>query len=66
MSIHPSWAAQLASLIADKAPVVVSAEYCDFADVFSPKSAVELSEHSEINDHPIELINNQQLPYWSI
>lgn len=62
MSIHPSWAAQIASLIADEAPVTVSAEYSVFADVFSSESAAELPEHTRINDHPIELIDGQQPP----
>lgn len=58
MTIHPSRIAQIASLIAEKVPVIVLAEYPDFVDVFSPESATELPEHTEINDYSIELIDN--------
>ena len=66
MTIHPSRTAQIASLIADEAPVTVPAEYSDFADVFLPESAAELPEHTGINDHPIELIDDRQPPYGPI
>ncbi len=41
-------------------------KYVDFADVFSPKLAVELPEHTRINDHAIELVDNRQPPYGPI
>ena len=44
----------------------VPAKYLDFADVFSPDLAFELLEHTRINDHAIELVNGQQLPYKPI
>ncbi len=31
-----------------------------------PKLAAELSEHTEINDHAIELVDDRQPPYGSI
>lgn len=65
MSIHPFWAAQLASLITDEASVAVSIN-SNFADMFSPESAVELPKHTRINDHSIKLIENWQPSYRPI
>lgn len=59
ISIHLFRAAQLASLIADEAPVTVPIEYSDFADMFSPRSAAKLLEHTGINNYPIKLIGGQ-------
>ncbi len=64
--VHPSRRAQIAHLKADDVPNKVPCEYADFADVFSPKLAVELPEHTEINDHAIELVDDWQPPYGSI
>ena len=66
ITIHPSWTAQIASLIADKALVTIFAEYSNFTDVFSFKFAAELSKYTGINDHSIELIDDQQPPYGPI
>ena len=67
LDIHPSWRPQISGLIAKKAPTKVSAEYLDFADVFSPDLASELPKNIEINDHAIELVEKcQQLPYGPI
>ena len=52
--VHPSRKAQIAYLKADKAPSKVPSEYADFVDVFFPKLAAELPEHTRINDHAIE------------
>ncbi len=52
--MHPSRRAQIAYLKADEAPTEVPSEYVDFADVFSPKLAAELPEHTGINDYVIE------------
>ena len=52
-NVHPSRQAQIASL--DVEEVTIPAEYSDYTDVFSPDSAVELPEHTGINDHPIDL-----------
>ncbi len=38
-------------------------EDSDFLDVFLPKLAAELLEHTEINDHAIELVDDWQPPY---
>ncbi len=41
-------------------------EYADFAKFFSLKLTSELSEHTRINDHAIELIDDWQPPYGPI
>ncbi len=64
--MHPSRRAQIAHLKADKAPIEVPSEYADFADIFSPKLAAELSEHTGINDYAIELEDDRQPPYGPI
>ncbi len=64
--MHLSRRAQTAHLKADEAPTKVPSEYVDFADIFSPKLAVKLPEHTGINDHAIELVDNRQLSYGSI
>ncbi len=61
--MHPLKKAQIAHLKADKAPTKVLSKYADFADVFSPKLAAELPEHTGINDHAIELVDDRQPPY---
>ena len=38
----------------------VSAEYLDFADVFSSDLTSKLPEHTGINDHAIELVDDCQ------
>ena len=50
----------------DKAPIKVSSKYVDFADVFSPKLATKLFEYVGINNHAIELVDNQKPFYNSI
>ena len=49
--VHPSRKAQIAQLKADEAPTEIPSKYADFADVFLPKLAAELPEHTGINDH---------------
>ena len=51
---------------ADKASTKIPNEYANFADVFSPKLAVELSKHIEINDYTIELVDDGQSLYGPI
>ena len=53
-------------MIADKAPVAIPAEYLDFEDVFSKKSATVLPEHTEINTYVIDLEEGKQPPYGPI
>ncbi len=64
--VNPSRRNQMAHLKADEAPTKVPSKYADFADVFSPKLAAELSEHTGINDHAIELVDDWQPPYGPI
>ncbi len=61
--VHPSKKAQIAHLKVDKALSKLPSEYTDFVDVFSLKFAAELLEHIEINNHAIELVDNQQALY---
>ena len=64
MLIHPAQKAQIALLIAKE--VIVPAEYSDFADVFSKKSAEMLLKHIGINKHAIKLEDGKQLPHGPI
>ncbi len=41
-------------------------KYADFADGFSPKLAVILPEHTRINNHIMELVDDWQPPYGPI
>ena len=64
--VHPSCRAQIAALLANETSTSIPTEYSDFADVFSLELALELPEHTGINDHAIELVGNQQPPYRPI
>ena len=57
---------QIATLIANKALILIPIEYSDFTNVISPKLTSKLSEYTRINDYTIELVNEQQLLYRSI
>ena len=57
---------QISSLIAKEAPTKISAQYLNFADIFSLDLASELPKHIGINDHAIELVNGQQPTYGPI
>lgn len=56
--VHPSKKAQITYLKVDKALTEIFDKYKNFEDVFFPKLAAELPEHS-INNHAIELIDNR-------
>ncbi len=64
MLIHLAQKAQIASLIAKK--VIMLAEYLDFVDIFSKKSATELFQRSNINEYLVDLKFGKQLLYGSI
>ena len=64
MPIHPSCQVQVTMLTSEK--IRILAEYSDFSDIFSLDSAVELPEHTRINHHPINLLDNKQPPYGLI
>ena len=58
--------AQIAYLKVDEALTKVSNKYANFADVFSPKLAVELLEYTRINDYTIKLVDDWQSLYGPI
>ena len=60
--IHPSHKPQASGLIAKEALTKVSTKYSDFVDVFSPDLVSKLPEHTGINGHAIELVDDQQPP----
>ena len=64
MPIHPFYQAQVIVLMSKENGIPT--EYFDFSNVFSSDSTAELPEHTGINDHPINLLHNKQLPYNSI
>ena len=66
LNVHLLKRPQISGLIAKKAPTNVPAKYLDFADVFSLNLAFKLSKYTGINNHAIELVDNQQLPYRPI
>ena len=67
LDVHPSRRPQISGLIAEETSTKVPAEYSDFADVFSPDLASELSEDTGINDYAIKLVDGcQQPPYGPI
>ena len=49
---------QIAYLKVNKALIEVLSEYADFANVFLSKLVAELSEHIEINNFAIKLVND--------
>ena len=59
LDVHPFRRPQISGLIAEETLTKVSAEYSDFADVFSSDLASELPEHTGINDHAIKLVKTQ-------
>ena len=61
--VYPSKRAQIVHLKADKASTKVPSKYTDFADLFLSKLAAKLPKYTRINNHAIELVDNQQLPY---
>lgn len=64
ITIHPVRDAQIASLLAKR--LTVLAEYSDFADVFSKKSANVLPEQTGVNKYAIEVEKSKQPPYGPI
>ena len=64
--VHPSRRVQIAALVANKTPISIPTEYSDFADVFSLELASKLHEHTRINNHAIELVDDRQPPYGPI
>ena len=64
MPIHLSRQVEVTALTSKETGI--SAKYSDFSNIFSSDSALELLEYTRINDHPINLLDNKQLPYGPI
>ena len=62
--IHLSRQAQVAVLTSEETGIPV--KYSDFSNIFFLDSAAELSKHTRINDHPINLLDDKQAPYGPI
>lgn len=63
ISIHLSREIYLGLLFANKALTKVLTKFSKYADIFSLNLAIGLLKHIGMNNHPIELQNNKQLPY---
>lgn len=59
MSIYLAKETQIAFLQTGKASIKVLVKYSDYANVFSPKLAMELSENTGINEHAINFIEGK-------
>lgn len=55
-NIYPFHRFQIAFLIQDEAYTVVTTEYIDFIDLFSPELATKLLKHTGINNCLINLL----------
>ena len=66
LDVHLLKKPQISGLIAEETTTKVPAKYSDFADVFSLDLASELPEYTGINNHAIELVDDQQPPYGLI
>lgn len=64
MIIYSAQKAQIVLLITEK--IIILAEYLDYIDVFSKKSAAELPKHSNISKYFINLELSKQSPYRPI
>ena len=64
MPIYPSCQAQVAALSSEETGI--PAKYSDFSNVFSSDFAAELPEHTRINNHLINLLDDKQPPYGPI
>ena len=57
LNAHPFRRPQIAGLIVKKALTKISAEYSDFADIFSSNLVSKLPKHTRINNYAIELVD---------
>ena len=53
-------------MVTNEAPNSILTEYSNFVNVFSSELALEILEHTEINDHAIELVDDWQPLYGPI
>ena len=66
VDIYLFYRPQIVNLIAKKVFTKVFIKYTNFANIFSSNLASKLLKHIEINNHAIELVIGQQLPYGPI
>ena len=64
MPIYSSRQAQVAVLTSKETEIPT--EYSNFSDFFSSNSTAELPEHTGINNHPIDLLDDKQSPFGPI
>ena len=64
--VHYKRQAQVGTLLFDKAPTKIPAEYSDYSNIFSTENIVELPENIEINEYAIELEESKQPPFGLI
>ena len=67
--MHSKKQAQVKTLLFNKAPTEVPAEYSDYSNVFSVEYRAKLSENTGINEHTIELEEGKQLlfgPFYNL
>ena len=55
MKVQPDWEVQIATLIINKAFIIILAEYLDFKDMFSKEFPMVLPKYIEINNYAIDL-----------
>ena len=61
--VHSSKKAQIAHLKVDKAYTNILSKYTNFANIFLSKLITKFLQYTDINNHPIKLIDDQQLLY---
>lgn len=57
---------KIALLNVNEALIIIFPEYYNFINIFFLELIVKLSEHIEINNYAINLVNDKQPPYKSI
>lgn len=57
-SFYLSKKTQIRALLANEAPIKVPPEYSDYTDIFLSDLAIDLPEHSNINNYTINLVKN--------
>ena len=66
MPVQSKRQAQVRVLLFNKALIEILAKYSNYSDVFLAENVAELSEHTGINDHVIELEKDKQPPFRPI
>ena len=60
-NVYTSWQAQI--FLIDIEEFIISSKYADYTDIFSLNSAAKLLKYTNINNHPINLIDVKQPSY---